>query len=108
IDLSVGYVSGVGAAVMARLLLSGQPWWVALVAALLVGATIGLVQGTIIAKIGVPSFVVTLAGFLAWSGAVLILVGGLGTIVVQDAVVIAVANRFLSDVVSWAVVAVAV
>lgn len=108
IDLSVGYVSGVGAAVMARLLLAEQPWWVAVGVALLVGLLIGALQGTIIAKIGVPSFVVTLAGFLAWSGMVLILVGGLGTIVVQDRVVVGIANRFLPDPVAWAVAAVAV
>lgn len=108
IDLSVGFVSGTGAAVMARLLLAEQPWWVAIGAALLVGLAIGALQGSIIAKIGVPSFVVTLAGFLAWSGAVLILVGGLGTIVVQDRVVVGIANRFLPDPVAWALTAVAV
>ena len=108
IDLSVGFVSGTGAAVMARLLLADQPWWIAVGVALLVGMAIGALHGAIIAKIGVPSFVVTLAGFLAWSGAVLILVGGLGTIVVQDDVVVGIANRFLPDIAAWVVAGVAV
>ena len=70
IDLSIGYVSGLSAVVVAELQLSGSsheyPWYIAIAGALLVGAVIGAIQGSIIAFVGVPSFVVTLAGLLAW------------------------------------------
>ena len=81
IDLSVGYVSGVCGVVAAKLVeppgtASGWSFhtdgFVAICIALVTGALIGLLQGTIIVKIGIPSFVVTLAGYLAWAGVVLI------------------------------------
>ena len=78
IDLSVGFVSGVGGAICAVLLLPGGtsvPTSVAIIVALGAGLGIGLVQGTLFAKVGIPSFVVTLAGLLAWNGVVLLIVG---------------------------------
>ena len=76
IDLSVAYVSAVGAVVTALLLRPddpGWPWWLAILIALSITTTIGFLQALIITKAGVPSFVVTLAGFLIWTGVVLIL-----------------------------------
>ena len=67
IDLSVGAVSGLAAGVMA--VLNVQHGWnpyMAILAAILVGTTIGLLQGFLFSNFGVPSFVVTLAGLLAW------------------------------------------
>jgi len=105
IDLSVGYVSGVCGVIAAKLVeppgtASGWPVHttgiVAILAALVAGALIGLLQGSIIVKIGIPSFVVTLAGYLAWAGVVLIVIGNGGTIVIQDKTINAIANDFFS------------
>ncbi|MEV6931938.1 ABC transporter permease [Dactylosporangium sp. NPDC051485] len=81
IDLSAGFASGVCASVLAVLLTNfGVPWYLAVLAALATGAAIGLIIGMLVAKLGIPSFVVTLAAFLAFQGAVLLLMKG-GTIV---------------------------
>jgi D-xylose transport system permease protein len=71
--------------------------------ALLVGLAIGIGQGLIITKIGVPSFVVTLAGLLAWNGVVLLLIGDKGTVIIQNSVVVGFANDFLPAATSWIV-----
>jgi D-xylose transport system permease protein len=81
IDLSVSYVSGLAGAVFAVLSVNhGVPEGLALVLGLLTGAAIGALQGFFFAKVGVPAFVVTLAGFLAWNGAMLWVLGKNGTI----------------------------
>jgi D-xylose transport system permease protein len=81
IDLSVGSVAGVGAALWAILLTRhGMGDWASVVLALVVGGLIGAIQGWFFAKVGVPAFVVTLAGFLGWSGLQIWLMGGEGTI----------------------------
>ena len=69
IDLSAGFASGVCAAVLAIMLTNqGLPWYVAVGAAILTGVVIGTTLGSIVAKLGIPSFVVTLAAFLAFQG----------------------------------------
>jgi D-xylose transport system permease protein len=70
IDLSIGSVLGVSAWVVAILLAPnvGWTWWLAVIAGLSVAALIGLLQGTLITRLGVPSFVVTLGGLLGWQG----------------------------------------
>ncbi|MET7425205.1 ABC transporter permease [Dactylosporangium sp. NPDC005555] len=84
IDLSAGYASGVCAAVLATLLTThGFPWYVAILGAVVTGVVIGIVIGLLVSKIGIPSFVVTLAAFLAFQGAVLLLIKG-GTIISVD------------------------
>jgi D-xylose transport system permease protein len=77
IDLSIGFVSAIGGTVMAELVKesTGWPWWAAVIVALIACAGIGLVQGTIITRLGLPSFVVTLAGLLGWQGAMLQILG---------------------------------
>ncbi|MCX3061702.1 sugar ABC transporter permease [Streptomyces sp. GXMU-J5] len=81
IDLSVGSVSGLAAAVFAVLnVQNGVPEWLALVAAVLVGTAVGALQGFSFARTGVPAFVVTLAGLLAWNGVMLYVLGTSGTI----------------------------
>ncbi|MFB7634952.1 sugar ABC transporter permease [Streptomyces sp. NPDC056149] len=81
IDLSVGSVAGVGAAVWAVLSVShGVNDWLAVVLAVVAGAAIGALHGFFFAKIGVPAFVVTLAGFLGWSGLQIWLMGKEGSI----------------------------
>ncbi|HEY2741225.1 MAG TPA: hypothetical protein VGI69_03485 [Gaiellaceae bacterium] len=88
IDLSVGYVAGIGALVVAELQLPGSSWQtngiLAMLAAVAVCAAIGGVQGSIVAFVGVPSFVVTLAGFLIWQGVILNKLEQRGTIIIQD------------------------
>ena len=89
IDLSVAYVSAVGGVVMILIRTDnpGWPWWLAILAAVTVTTVIGLLQSIVITKAGVPSFVVTLAGLLIWSGVVLILmtqVTSTGTIRISD------------------------
>ncbi|MFG2945980.1 sugar ABC transporter permease [Streptomyces adustus] len=81
IDLSVGSVSGLASTVFAVFVVnhSMNPW-LALVLTILTGAAIGALQGWFFARIGVPAFVVTLAGFLGWSGLMLWLLGSSGTI----------------------------
>src|SRR5581483_2625690 len=65
IDLSAGFASGVCAAVLAIVLARyGSPWYVAVGAAIVTGIVIGSVLGLLVAKLGIPSFVVTLAAFL--------------------------------------------
>jgi D-xylose transport system permease protein len=109
IDLSIGFVSGIGGVVAATLLLPdsmghlGWPTFAALAVAIGAGVAIGLLQGSFVALIGVPSFVVTLAGLLAWNGVVLNVVGSEGTIVIQDKYVNGLANQYLAPWVSWTV-----
>ncbi|MEY2442860.1 MAG: D-xylose transport system permease protein [bacterium] len=107
IDLSVGFVSGVAGVITALLLLpdgSQVPTGVAIAAALGSGVAIGTLHGLLFAKIGIPSFVVTLAGLLAWNGVVLLLIGSRGTVVLQDDFVIGFANDFLPHNTAWLLV----
>ena len=108
IDLSIGYVSAVAAVTMTLLLREpgGWPWYAALGLALITVAIIGIVQGLIITSFQLPSFVVTLAGLLAWNGVVLIMIGGAGTVIIQDNVIIGIANYFLPPLWGWIVAAV--
>lgn len=111
IDLSVGFVSAVAAVSMTLLLRAseagdGWPWYAGMGVALLIAAGIGLLHGVIITTFQVPSFVVTLAGLLAWNGVVLILIGGAGTVIIQDDVIIGLANYFLPPLWGWIVAAI--
>nr|WP_229712098.1 sugar ABC transporter permease [Streptomyces daqingensis] len=81
IDLSVGSVAGVGAAVWAVLsVTNGVNDWLAVVIAIGSGLAIGTLHGFFFARVGVPAFVVTLAGFLGWSGLQIWLMGSEGSI----------------------------
>jgi D-xylose transport system permease protein len=89
IDLAVGSVSGLAAAIFAVLSVShGVNIWLAAVLTLITGIAIGSLHGWIFAKIGVPAFVVTLAGFLGWQGLMLWILGSTGTINLPDTGVI--------------------
>ncbi|GGM50685.1 ABC transporter permease [Micromonospora sonchi] len=109
IDLSAGFASGVCAAVLANVVtVLGHPWYVAVVAAVLTGMVIGTALGFLVAKVGIPSFVVTLAGFLAFQGLVLLLMEEGRNISVRDPVLVAIANRNLPPALGWALAALAV
>jgi len=104
IDLSVGAVSGLCAAVMAVLnVKNGQPAVIAVGGGLVVGMAIGLLHGTWFTRFHVPSFVVTLAGLLAWQGALLWVLGDTGTINLNDRGIVGLANTFFPQWVGWAI-----
>jgi D-xylose transport system permease protein len=106
IDLSVGAVSGLAAAVVAVLNVKhGWSPYLAIAAGVLVGTAIGLLQGALFSRFGVPSFVVTLAGLLAWQGALLQVLGSTGSINITDPKITGLANTFYSDTVGWIVAA---
>ena len=111
IDLSIGYVSGVGGVTVALLQQPEKSYQVsglvAILLAVAVGAAIGAFQGSFVALIGVPSFVVTLAGLLAWQGAVLRAIGDQGVITIQDNIVNDVSNYLFSDRWGWGIAALA-
>ena len=102
IDLSVGAVSGLCAGIMAVLSVkSGLPASIAILAGILSGTAIGLFQGFWIAKLNVPSFVVSLAGLLGWQGALLYVLGSTGTVNLTDPVIIGIANSQLPVMWGW-------
>ncbi|MFI7540267.1 sugar ABC transporter permease [Actinoplanes sp. NPDC049599] len=109
IDLSAGFASGVCGAVMAIMLTNhGWSWYSAIAVALFTGLVIGFALGFLVAKVGIPSFVVTLAAFLAFQGILLVLLSGGKNISIRDTFVLSLANRNMSVVVSWAIAIVAV
>jgi len=102
IDLSAGFASGVCGAVLVILVTNhGWPWYFALLVSILVGIIFGYGIGTLVARIGIPSFVVTLAAFLGFQGLLLLLAGEGGTIQISDPAILAVENNNLSPTVSW-------
>ncbi|MEA5455440.1 ATP-binding cassette domain-containing protein [Sinomonas sp. JGH33] len=105
IDLSIGYVGGIGGVIMAELVQesTGWPWWAAIAVGLAACAAIGALQGTIITRLRLPSFVVTLGGQLGWLGVMLIILGSGGVVPINDTVINNVASGNLSPVASWIV-----
>jgi D-xylose transport system permease protein len=102
IDLSVGAVSGLCAAIMAVLQVKhGWDPYLAIAAGIGAGTLIGALQGSIFAYIGVPAFVVTLAGLLAWQGALLYVLGDTGTVNITNGKIVGLANTFYSTSTSW-------
>ena len=110
IDLSVGSVAGLCAAIMA--VLSVKHGWdplLAILAAVVAGALIGLFQGTVVTFFGIPSFVVTLAGLIAWQGAQLKVLGETGTVNLPfPGRITDIAFTFYSDAVGWALALIAI
>jgi D-xylose transport system permease protein len=108
IDLSAGYASGVTGAVLVLLVTNhGWPWYAALGMSITVGAGLGLFIGVLVSRLGIPSFVVTLAAFLAFQGILLLLAGEGGTIPIADKTILAVQNSNLSPIQGWVLWAVA-
>ena len=102
IDLSAGYAAGVSGAVLVILITNHQvAWYLALPISIMVGALLGFILGSLVARIGIPSFVVTLAAFLAFQGLLLLLAGEGGTIRIEDKTILAVENSNLSPLLSW-------
>lgn len=116
IDLSIGYVGAVGAMIVAELMARPYywPWWAAIVVGLAATAVIGGIQGTLITRLRIPSFVVTLSGLLGWQGFLLFItdldknaVGGVISIPSTN-VLYGLINDQMSPTVSWIVLAIVV
>jgi D-xylose transport system permease protein len=102
IDLSAGFTAGTSAAVMAILIANhGWPWWAGIIACLVTGAVIGLCIGTIVTRLGIPSFVVTLAGFLGLAGVQLAIIGEGGTVQISSSQITAIDNNNLPIWMGW-------
>ena len=116
IDLSIGYVAGVGAVVTVALSAPprNQSWWVSVLAGLAVTTLIGLLQGLIITRLRLPSFVVTLAGLIGWEGVLIFLVdraaggSGGGTISISNDVLRDLVGGDLDPLAGWIALAVVV
>ncbi len=110
IDLSVGSVSGLTSAILAVLNVThGWATVPAILAALLAGTAIGAIHGFFFAKIGVPAFVVTLAGLIAWQGLQLTVLGSQGTINFDfNGGIAKLANTYYTPGVGYAIVAVVI
>src|SRR5207249_2101205 len=117
IDLSIGYLSGLAAVAVAELQLPGSdhdfPFnsiapvngFLAMLIAVAIAGALGAGQGTIVAKVGVPSFVVTLAGLLVFQGVILQILEVRGTILIQDKYINDTAYYYFSESIGWIVAA---
>jgi D-xylose transport system permease protein len=109
IDLAAGFTAACGAVVALWMLADGFPWWAAVLVSLAGCAFYGALQGFIIAWLRIPSFVVTLAGQLALSGVLLVLInsagniGNGGVIALQNSVVNDIENGHLNPTATWIV-----
>jgi D-xylose transport system permease protein len=81
----------------------GWPWWAGVIVCLATGAVIGLVIGLLVSRVGIPSFVVTLAAFLGLQGILLQIIGQGGTVRINSSVVLAIMAKNLPVWLGWAV-----
>jgi D-xylose transport system permease protein len=102
IDLSAGFTAGTGAAILGVLLTEhGWKWPLAILAALVAGVAIGFTIALLVARLGIPSFVVSLAFFLGLQGAMLLIIGEGGTIPIRDDAVLTVMNKNMAVGLGW-------
>jgi D-xylose transport system permease protein len=117
IDLSVGAVALIGGVIAFKLVQHpgpGWPWWAAILAALACCGLIGALQGTLVARLKIPSFVVSLGGFLLFSGILVVILGGAdGNVSVSSSapnqrVIYDLVQGLIAPVVGWVALAVVV
>ncbi len=117
IDLSVGAVALIGGVISFKLVQQpgpAWPWWAAILAALACCGVIGALQGTLVARLKIPSFVVTLGGFLLFSGILVVILGGAdGNVSVSSSapnerVIYDMVQGLIAPVVGWVALAVVV
>lgn len=102
IDLSAGVTAGLSAAFLAITMSEyGVAWPIAAVIAILLGMLIGFLIGLLVAKVGIPSFVVTLAAFLAFQGLQLVVVGKGGLIGIDAPPILAIMNTPMPLIFGW-------
>lgn len=106
IDLSLGSVTGVTSALLG-VLLTNDHWSItaALAATFALGLGIGMLQGIVTVFVGVPSFIVTLGGFLAWAGVQLAVIGPAGNLQVDNGTIAAIGNNYLGHTTAWIIAA---
>lgn len=99
IDLSVGYVAGFSGAIAAIVLTQLKVnVWLTILLVLIVGLLIGLYQGILVTRVGVPAFVTTLAGMFIFRGLLSLTLQKTGTIIIPDATFNALSNGFIPDI----------
>src|SRR3954469_9475111 len=102
IDLSAGFTAGMGAAILGVTLTNhGWNWILSILAALLTGVVIGFTIAVLVARLGIPSFVVSLAYFLGLQGAMLLIIGEGGTIGIRNEQVLSVMNKNMPVALGW-------
>jgi D-xylose transport system permease protein len=110
IDLSISYISGIAGVVVAKLTLPDGsfelPGLIAILLAVGACVLIGAFQGSFVAFIGVPAFVVTLAGYQIWQGVIQKSIEEEGVIVIQNETVNNTANYFFSQRAGWIIAAI--
>ncbi len=117
LDLSIGAVALIGGVIAFKLVQQpgpGWPWWAAMLAALAVCAVIGALQGTLVARLRIPAFVVTLGGYLLFTGILIVVLGGadgsvnLNTSVANQRVIYDMVQGLIAPDVGWVALAVVV
>jgi D-xylose transport system permease protein len=109
IDLSAGVTAGVTSAILAvEMAVHGVSWWLATLLGIGVGVLIGFLIGILVARVGIPSFVVTLAAFLAFQGLQLVIIGQGGLYRIESPQILNIENGNLSRPAGWALVVIAV
>jgi D-xylose transport system permease protein len=117
VDLSVGAVALIGGVIAFKLVQQpgpNWPWWLAILASIVICGAIGAIQGALTALLRIPSFVATLAGFLLFSGVLVIVLGGadttvsLNTDVENQNIVYDLVQGLIPPVVAWIILAVVV
>lgn len=99
IDLSVGFLSGtIGAIAAIAMVQWGLPWYIAIILALAIGTLAGLLTAFLVAQLGIPAFVASLGGWLAYRGALLLITAATGTIIISDESFNAIGNGFIPDI----------
>ncbi len=98
IDLSVGFLAGfLGAIAAIAMVTFHLPWFVTVLVVLLLGILVGVLNGFLVASVGIPAFVATLAGWLAFRGALQASLAGTGTIIIPNETFNAISNGFIPD-----------
>ena len=114
VDLSVGAVALIGGAIAFKLVQQpgpNWPWWAAILAALAICGAFGALQGALVALLRIPSFVVTLGGFLLFSGILIVILGGadstvsLNTDVPNQNFIYDMVQGLISPVIGWVILA---
>jgi D-xylose transport system permease protein len=108
IDLSIGAVSGVAAAVLVLLSNAGVNPWIAILAAIAAGVVIGAFQGLWVTYIGVPAFIVTLAGSLGYQGILLSMLGSTGTVPISNITLLNITSTYVPSLIGWLIVLITV